>query len=791
MRGGEETPVARGPSVVEQCARAVRFLLAWGTPVAIGLLLAHSSCSPSSPDVEGLIAPPSVSVVTLNPAASGAHVRALAPAGFPPGADYFVDPLRETVHDGSLGVIVLVNEVLCRVHQSRYGALRNRGPYRALIDEARCGPESGRVNEPGRGAALRDWTVRSTRRSAREPQRVAFWVPGMDGAAGASAPKVTLFAALDVFAPPTAANPWGVFRMDFAAVSTARTLSNPDFCGLIAAKVPASGRIGFRLFLLVGEPNQLPPPGEEHERTQADVDLSADQQSGVAHVVRTWRRNDPQLGDSGIQVEDHRVAFDATTLVRSRDGGNPLAFDRAAFRASILRYNLYEDGATQSGRRVKLDSGTPILLPDGSHGLAGYDGLHLPAGSSARDGDVVFRVKGGAVDPAPLTLRTAPGRLIENRRNATPLPQVLNETFEWDRPFDPQNPGPFRFRLVYDGVGFLAVEQFDFALGVWFPISPAYVNVANFGVLRLRSARYGGNASYTDGASEIAWYAERVVNGDPALFGGSGGPLPLFGFQACLRPGLTAIEAEAGDVHFPDEVDPAAPYVYSFQPADLTLYHDDLQGNLAPAGLAPGEAPASGPYVAGMRSGPLVPDVSNLASVNDLWAAPLFYTWESGANPWNGWAGLEDPASGALLPFDPPLQFLYVHSAANDANGDPSQDGKEFLLEYRGDGRLRGIPTVAIDTDGDGLPDHDVPILNLADGVAVGPTGVEFVVRAVERELLLLPAGGAPPGLDPSLADSLALLDGSSYVTPAIGPLPAVAAPPAVVGGEIQRARGR
>jgi hypothetical protein len=202
----------------------------------------------------------------------------------------------------------------------------------------------------------------------------------------------------------------------------------------------------------------------------------------------------------------------------------------------------------------------------------------------------------------------------------------------------------------------------------------------------------------------------------------------------------------------PDQSDPALPYVYSFDPNDLTLYHDDQQGNLVPAGLAPGVVPASGPFVDGVRSGPLVTDPSRLAIAFDAWSLPLFYTWESGANPWNQWAGLQDATSGAFSQLDPPLQFLYLHSVSNDANGDPSQDGKEFLLEYRGEGQLLGIPIVKVDTDGDGASDHDSPLFSIADGTMVGPTGIEFVTKATRRELIFDPAGVVPPGLDPSLA---------------------------------------
>jgi len=428
-----------------------------------------------------------------------------------------------------------------------------------------------------------------------------------------------------------------------------------------------------------------------------------------------------------------------------------------------------------------------IRLPGGVHGFIGPFGLQLPGNAIAVDGDPVQEDAPGGKS---FTLRRAPGKLIECRRETTPLSTLVGAVFEWVEPWVSGNPPPNRFRLAWNSVDFDAFEQFDPTLGAWVPITPFVVSLTQHPVLRLASMRFGRNCSARFGDPELSWYTERVASGDEGWFGGQT-EIQLFGLLDCLRPQLTAAEVEAGDIHLPPASDVTLPHVYRFVRADRVLHHDDSVLGLRPTTLAPNEVPTSGPFVAGMRSGPLVQDLTSLTQLDDIYDVPVYFVWQTGALESSHWAGLADD-QGQVVAFDPPLQFGYTHTQVNDANNDPTFDGQQFLLEYRGDGQLFGIPFVPVDTDQDGQPDHQVPLFSIADGVAVGPGGIGWVVRAVERELVLQPAVGGPPsGLDPALADQLVLPDGGFYRTPDIGPVPALAGTPAVVGGEIQAVKRR
>jgi hypothetical protein len=203
---------------------------------------------------------------------------------------------------------------------------------------------------------------------------------------------------------------------------------------------------------------------------------------------------------------------------------------------------------------------------------------------------------------------------------------------------------------------------------------------------------------------------------------------------------------------------------------------------LTQVGLANGEEPSSGPYLWGMRSGPMVTDTAGLTNPWDVWNQSVFYQYETGHNPWNMYTTAID-AAGDYVVFDAPIQFSYTHTTAADRNGDATFDGQTFQLSYGGPGNLHGIPHTGVDFDGDGNPDRWFPQFSIADGTLCGPTGVEYVVRGIEAEITLLAVPGGCLTLDVVNASGLTLPTSADYTTPNIGPMPDVTDPPAVING--------
>ncbi len=261
----------------------------------------------------------------------------------------------------------------------------------------------------------------------------------------------------------------------------------------------------------------------------------------------------------------------------------------------------------------------------------------------------------------------------------------------------------------------------------------------------------------------------------------------LFGFFDCLDAELEGADVESGEIYLDFSDDIEDPHHYVFDGGDLTLYYDeDGDGeDLEQVGLADGEEPEGGPYMWGMRSGPMVTDTSELEFVHDIWDLDVYYSYETGHNPWNQFQALKD-STQTFVSFDPPMQFLYTHSEDNDRNDSDEYAGQSFFLEYNGPGELWGIPFVAGDFEGADDFERWFPAFNIEDGVLMGPEGTEYVIRAIEMEQTLAEDEDGGASLSLAGATALTLPDATLYDEPDIGERPDVDDAPAVIDGVVQ-----
>jgi hypothetical protein len=409
----------------------------------------------------------------------------------------------------------------------------------------------------------------------------------------------------------------------------------------------------------------------------------------------------------------------------------------------------------------------------------------VPEGVEVADGDVITSDEYGA-EPVTYTVFRAPGRLIKNTRQTLPLTELDGHTFQWWY-FDSGTSTSTNYVVAYDELGlqWLKIGTQEPGEQTMTPLEPPEpIDTATLGFLNMWSQSLGGPTAFVHGESTVTYYQQTFVTGSDDAF--VGGELALYGLVQCLRPGITAAEAELGDVFLSDAPDVATPHLLSFQQSDLTLYLDTTAfgGGLDAVGLAPGEVPASGPFTWGMRSGPMVTSTAGLANVWDVWNQAEFYVWETGANDWNQFTGVID-VGGEFVSFDAPLSFNYTQAVGDDRNGDDARAGQTYFLSYGGPGQLWGLPYDGVDFNGDDQPDRWYPLVNLADGVLLGPTGTEFVVKAIEIEQRLAADPGYAGALDLVTAGTLVLPTSSIFVTPDIGAQPVVTEAPRVVNGVV------
>lgn len=759
-----------------------------GLALVAGLALAGCGGGGSSTSgIEGLSVAESMSVITApDGSGSSASTGGVAPSaiadtsGFDAGCDYNTDAQQSYVYDPSMKTLALVNQILCMVSQTGYADLVNEGDYKAQVDEAKCevGGESGSSSEQGQSsgsnaAAPNVWTVHSARASNGADQIVEFWIPDTDQG------DTTIWVRMVVSEGATPENPFGVFTLSFAGVPNGGTIDDAQFFGALATLDVADGFIGFSFYEEEGDISVAPGNDESAKLVRANVNMFADQSQGVAYIHEQRRENHPPGGDTGILDSTYAIAFNSDNVLRSQDGAMPGAcLSRSDFNAKVWSYNLYD---ATTGERVDRNSGFGFRTQDGGYGWIGYYGMWAPPGVDVQTGDTVTRDVYGQQTADTYTVLKAPGKLIQNVRQTLDLTELEDEQFNW---WNFQSNPPEQYKVEYHGGDFQLIATWNEGTHEFEDLPQAAVlDTSVFGFLGMYSDSLGGPVSYVDGDAFITYWSQSFVNGSSELFTG-GNTLTLYGYNECLRAGITGAEAEQGDVFSGPQNDPSMPYEFVFDKDTLTLYATVNHVATDPIGLATGESIHSGPFTWGMRTGPLVADTTGFMTTNEIWSASVFYTWETGPNSWNQYASLVDSLGDAVI-FDAPLQFRYTHETGNDRNDDTTYNGRDFQLGYNGPGNLHGIPSIALDLDDDMVPDRYYPVFSLKDGTLVGPTGTEYVVKAINMELTLDGAADCS-ALNIDAVDDLPLPSGSDFVTPENGPTPVVNDAPRVIEGRVQ-----
>ncbi len=708
---------------------------------------------------------------------------------FPEDCDYNTDVADVWVYDSALKPLNMINMILCYMAQTAAGQMINEGNYNALIDASLADEGGSQDTDAGQSSGSNEpeyqmWVVNSTRTSDTSPQHVKVWVPDDD-------PEddwdQVIRVKTVVTEGVTEENPFGQFTLNFAGIDPdGGSVLDPMMHGTLMTNDPLSGSVGFSFFENQGDVDEVQAPGDYSHRVRVNVQMNADQSEGEAKILQQERFNRGE-GDSGLISNEYLIAFNDQYFLRQIDGGDEVVFSRTDYEEMAWRYVLYNADGEDIGNRVDLESGFGFRTENDDYGHIGYWGMWLPPGVTVEDGDTVFRdVYGEDTEGESYTLVKSPGRLIKHERNTIDVADVEDDPFRWWE-WDPIGEEGHEYIIVYSGGLWLRIFEVDWETGDKIEIDPpTVIDTETIGYLNMWSDSLGGPAAWVhDDPLFVTYFAKTFVNASDDLFT-SASTATLLGFVDCLRSELTAEEVEMGDIFMGHAPDLGTPHEFVFSSDDLTLYYDPTGTGdpLLQVGLAPGEIPTEGPNLWGMHSGPLVTDTAGLTDIWEVWNADVFYSYETGHNTWNWYVGLLDAFEEPVV-FDPPIQFTYTHSTANDRNGDATYDGKTFFLDYGGPGDLWGLPEDGVDLNDDGSPDRWYPVVSLADGVLLGPTGTEYVVKAMEIEQALQEDPSGDGELDIVDASNLVLPDASDYAAPTIGDKPVVDEPPRVIAGEV------
>ena len=295
----------------------------------------------------------------------------------------------------------------------------------------------------------------------------------------------------------------------------------------------------------------------------------------------------------------------------------------------------------------------------------------------------------------------------------------------------------------------------------------------------------------------VVFYKENTVTP------GDNPPADLACYDNC--PKSAGLDGMAGstpqDLVYPMAFGPEANNRHDYTFADMMLMDGSFPVVLNNANIQPW----------GFNSGPLFsPIESNMAALACDWdpnqtcgwkawnTLDEFYTWETGANPWNRYTAVQD-GIGNFVIFDEPRRVNYAYplagtAGANSAAIDQLYAGAHFFLEYGGFGDLHGIPGKCIDPCTN-QPSMDcskpglrwVPEFTIPAGSVVTDDTSQYLVKPLEMEQRMSIANDADCSeLSPQDMSSSWPNLNTDWVNPNLPAEPQISDPPKVIGGEVQ-----
>jgi len=695
--------------------------------------------------------------------------------------------LRLRVTNEAFQDVEQAGSIMCMLGQTKFWEQANNGVYQAQIDEKLCnkdGGGGGGDQSQGGGSdqspSLQVVYVNSVREEGK-PLIATMRVQGGEKDDAWYHVKVI------VVEPPSDTAPAGIFDMHY----TAHSGSQVGEGGFIRTKrLPG----GTQFILENGSSGQSGGGGTRKSTGIAQLEF-LDENTVIGYVhsdSAESRTNESYTSVGKARFDENFLNVDYTqTYSRNGQGGsNPTigCYDLHAYKTAMFRYNMFD----AAGNLVKVNSGFPIEFTESGksqHGWAGYYGLWT-GNTSLASGATVNRVSwsGGSKTSTPYTVFSAPGKLSKLTKATITLGELkgvdlnfwdsgTSYIIKWDgtkfsktATVSHGNNGPEETATTGD----VTIPQWG--MGFWVPTLNANIRISKSQTL--------------SDSLVLSYHSEATVSGSS-----SAPSCNLVCFQNCpiMAPTAANFERSQGggmgpmtsDLYKSTTVDwgngnsvtsnqknnitsPLATYTWDSTTQNLK------EGSTAfalPSGLPTDQSQAQ--QLNNIWSGALVCS-DDYAAIADKSIDPYrmeqsvdtFYRFSSGAQAWNRYTSLKD-ANGAIMNFEKPIQISYVHTTANDWDGntDSSFIGKTFRLEYNGPGQLNGIPWKMSKEVG-----HYMPQFSIKSGVTAGaytlyPTeGEQRLAQAAAASCAAIPLDDVPdmPELDDVVIDNGELGDSTS-----------------------------
>jgi hypothetical protein len=619
-------------------------------------------------------------------ARSMGHARAFSDAG----SDYTNQTKDVWVEDTD--ALDMINDILGVVQDTAYDQFVNAGPYKALVKKVGDSQESqsGSSTTDTTTEQLMELVVDVTRESNSSPMTIKVWVMEEDGPGGQA---MLIRGYFTVTAGVSTTYPYGKMEAHFKGVALDENGAevDPDNPVMtIALKVDADAQ-GNVVVESIDEGAESEGAFEFAWNNQLRLVANSGLTEGRAYV-RVYE-SDPFAGESDSVAY---IAYDPDYFKIGDE-----VFDKNTLVRKVYRYRLFE---AETGDKVTHNGGFPIQFENGDHGYIGYYGLWANQGVNVENGDTVTDFDGNSY-----TVFKVAGKLRKNTRASTTLGDLVgvemsryacagevcgDQIIAWDG----NNFNIIGTRSMETGqVVYAAGGPATFANewdGAWCEALKAYLSL--------------GRLDSPTNATTLYYYVEETI--DPSLAQN----LTLY----CWGPA----PGQSQEEYWSQPPENRVEHVYTFDAETLVL--KDQNGDPV---LAEGDD---------IWLSPLTTASYPAEEAYQAQDAEVYYTWSSGADSWNQFVTLQN-GNGTFLGFEPPLHFTYTHQTANDLNGDDSQNGKKFRLDY--DGTELQMPWHY-----DAAADQWQPVINLKDGTLLtDDLSNQYVVKGIEIGVMMAAADPA------------------------------------------------
>ncbi len=598
----------------------------------------------------------------------------------------------------------VINDILSAVQDSGYQEMVNEGPYKALVKKVGDSEQggSGSSTTSTTTEKLMEMTVDVTREDNESPMNIKVWVLEDDGPGGKG---MLIRGYFTVTEGVSDEYPYGRMRADFFGNQLDDDGNETDAQVMTIAMSVDADEEGKVVVQCVQACNEDAYDYESENRFR--LIAASDMSEGKAYVNMTESDS-----VNGSEEYEGYIAYDQDYLKAQMDeDAEPTVYDKNDLHRKVYRYKLFD----ADGAEIELDAGFPIKYGD-QYGYIGYWGLWFNDGVEIGSGDTVTDMNDN-----PYTVFSVPGKLRKHTRTEVPLGELAgmemsmwvetgggagvdlmiawNDVSEEFRIIGHRD--PVNGQVVYEDGDAVDFTENMWA-GAWCEALRASISI---GLL------------YTDGATVtnntiISYHFEQTVDPSDDAFG----DLQLYYY------GTLGDDEDENDYWMNPTVK-----VLEFDADSMLLsYNDEDLVNTTTSGWV----------------SPLL--TSDPADPWDAYNAAVFYSWSTGPNQWEQFTSLID-ADDQFVSFEAPLQFTYVHSTANDLNGDDTFDGKTFKLEY--DGTDLSMPWTY-----DEELDEWLPMFSMKDATElIDGSGNQYVVKGIEVGVVMHEAD------DPAAAASLVI----------------------------------